>query len=219
MPSTFLDAPSTCESCVFGKQTWTPVPKKREEGLGDKAMRKLGKVWIDLTGPTHVKSRNGNTYIMNILDDFTDLAWSIPLPDKSSAYSRLKKWEIAHENETGLNVGIYRVDNGELKSDQMAGWLRSRGIQQEFTAPYTSAHNGHVEQLHRTLMGKTRAMRSYTKLPPNLWEDLYLTATHLHIRTLARSNDKTPFEKWHERKPDYSYMQEIGSDVYVLILN
>jgi hypothetical protein len=62
-------------------------------------------------------------------------------------------------------------------------------------------------------------MRSYAKLPPNLWEDLYLTATHLHIRTLARSNDKTPFEKWHERKPDYLYMREIGSDVYVLILN
>ena len=123
MPSTFLDAPSTCESCVFGKQTRTPVPKKCEEGPGHKATRKLGKVWIDLTGPTHVKSRNGNTYIMNILDDFTDHAWSIPLADKSSAYPRLKEWEIARENETGLKVGIYRVDNGELKSEQMDGWI------------------------------------------------------------------------------------------------
>ena len=219
MPTTFSNEPSKCESCIFGKQTKTPVPKKREEGPGHRATRRLEKVWVDLTGPTAVTSRNGNNYVMNILDDFTSFAWTIPLPNKAEAYPRLKEWELARENETGLKVSTYRVDNGELKSDRMDVWLRSRGVQQEFTAPYTSAHIGRVERLHRTLMGKARAMRTYSKLPPFLWEDLYLTSTHLHVRTLARSATTTPFEEWYSRKPDYSYIREIGCNAYVLIQN
>ena len=84
-------------------------------------------------------------------------------------------------------------------------------MQLHFTAPYTSAHNGHVEQMHRTLMGKARTMRLYADLPANLWDELYLTASHLHAKTPTRSlKDITPFEMWHGRKLDYSYMCEIG---------
>ncbi|KIJ93286.1 hypothetical protein K443DRAFT_61912, partial [Laccaria amethystina LaAM-08-1] len=37
-----------CEFCVLGKQTKTPVPKLRKEGMGHRATRKLEKVWVDL---------------------------------------------------------------------------------------------------------------------------------------------------------------------------
>ncbi|KIJ61796.1 hypothetical protein HYDPIDRAFT_48912, partial [Hydnomerulius pinastri MD-312] len=49
-------------------------------------------------------------------------------------------------------------DNGELKSDSLREWLLLRGTAHQFTAPNTSAQNGRVERLHRTLMGKARAM-------------------------------------------------------------
>ena len=68
-------------------------------------------------------------------------------------------------------------------------------------------------------MGKTRAMCAYSKLPPFLWEDLYLTATHLHVRTLVKLATLTPFEEWYNRKLDYSYIREIGCNAYVLIQN
>jgi hypothetical protein len=68
-------------------------------------------------------------------------------------------------------------------------------------------------------MGKTRAMHAYSKLPPSLWEDLYLTLTHLHVCTLTRSAAMTPFKEWYKRKPDYSYIHEIGCNAYVLIQN
>ncbi|KDR74043.1 hypothetical protein GALMADRAFT_48084, partial [Galerina marginata CBS 339.88] len=48
MPKSFPSLPSKCESCVLGKQTKTPVPKKREEGPGHRATRILEKVWVDL---------------------------------------------------------------------------------------------------------------------------------------------------------------------------
>ena len=220
MPSSFPNTPLKCDSCILGKQTRTPVPKVREIGKGHRATRRLEKVWVDLTGPMNVKSRTGNNYMMNIVDDYTIFPWSIPLRNKGDAYKYLKAWEIAREAETGLRVGTYIVDNGELKSDEMKHWLESRGMQQHFTAPYTLAHNGHVERMHRTLLGKARTMRLYADLPPNLWDELYLTSSHLHTKTPTRSlQDLTPFEKWHKRKPDYSYMREIGCKAFVLIQN
>ena len=131
----------------------TPVPKCHKEGLGHRATRKLEKVWVDLSGP-HVKLRMGNEYVMDIVDDFASHVWPLPLKRKSDAFDYLIAWERAHELETGLKVGTYITDNGELKSGKMRDWLESRGTNQLFTAPYTSAHIGCVELMHRTLMAK-----------------------------------------------------------------
>ena len=116
---------------------------------------------------------------MNLVDDTTSFPWLILIPSKDVAYLELKTWELAWENETGTKVGTYRTDNGELKSKALDEWLCSQGIRQEFTAPYMLAHNGRVERMHRTLMNKPRTMRIYSDLPPNLWDELYLTASLL----------------------------------------
>jgi hypothetical protein len=69
-------------------------------------------------------------------------------------------------------------------------------------------------------MSKSRTMRIYANLPPFLWDELYLTASHLHAKTATRSlKGKTPWELWHGRTPDYSYLREIGCRAFVLILN
>ncbi|HEV7735895.1 MAG TPA: hypothetical protein VGO47_00765, partial [Chlamydiales bacterium] len=54
-----------CDACILGKQTKTPVPKLRQTGEGHRATKRLEKVWVDLAGPTDVKSKSGNLYIMN----------------------------------------------------------------------------------------------------------------------------------------------------------
>ncbi|EPQ55452.1 hypothetical protein GLOTRDRAFT_42004 [Gloeophyllum trabeum ATCC 11539] len=59
------------------------------------------------------------------------------------------------------------TDCGELKSTQMASWLASRGTQQQFMAPYMSAHNGRVERIHCTLRNKARTMRLQADLHVN----------------------------------------------------
>jgi transposase InsO family protein len=210
-----------CDSCVLGKQTKTSVPKTRGQGTqGGKATRRLEKVWVDLSGPHDVVSRTGGRYVMNIVDDYTSFVWSIILKNKSDAFPALQIWERARENETGLKVGIYRMDNGELRSNQVKEWLESRGTVQQFTAPYTSAHIGRVERLHRTLMGKARAMRLYSGLPPQFWDEFYLTASHVHAKTTSMQlRGTTPWQLWHGRTPDLSYLREPGCRAFVLILN
>lgn len=65
-------------------------------------------------------SAAGNKYVMDIIDDYSSYTWSIPLATKSDMFPALRAWEQARELETNLKVGIYRSDNGELKSDTMA---------------------------------------------------------------------------------------------------
>lgn len=116
-------------------------------------MRKLEKVWVDLSGP-HVRLRTGNKYVMDIVDDYMSCVWPIPLKGKGDAFGELMAWEHARRLETGLKVGTYITDNGELKSDKMHNWLASRGTNQFFMTPYTSTHNGCIEHMHHTLMAK-----------------------------------------------------------------
>ena len=118
--------PPKCEFCVLGKQTKTPVPKLCEVGPGHRATRRLEKVWVDLSGP-HVRLRTSNEYVMNIVNDYTSHIWSIPLKGKGDAFGELVTWERARELETGLKVGMYITDNGELKSNNMRNWLASKG--------------------------------------------------------------------------------------------
>ena len=146
--------PAKCQHCILGKQTRNPVPKLLE---GVKASRLLDCVYIDLTGP-HVKSANGNSYIMNLIDDNSSMVWSLPLPLKSSAVKALKDWVPTVERETGRTIGIFRVDNGELKSTEYVEFCLSRGIKMQWTSPHTSSHNGRVERVHRTLFNSARSM-------------------------------------------------------------
>lgn len=220
MPHTFTTKPPKCNECILGKQTRTPVPKIREEGVGHQAMRKLGIVWVDLTGKQDITSQTGNNYIMNIVNDYINKPWSIPLKLKSDAFEELKAWILARQVETGLNVGILRSGNdSEIIAKDNELWFRSQGITTQRGAIYTSAHLGCVERMHRTLMGKSVAMRLYAQCPAFLWDEFYLTATHLHgkTRTSAMSN-VTPDELWYDKKPNYSYIREIGCQVYVLVL-
>ena len=57
-------------------------------------------------------------------------------------------------------------------------------------------------------------MQIDARLPPYLWDEFYLTASHLHTRSLKGC---TPWELWFERKPDYSYLHEIGCRAFILI--
>lgn len=69
---TFDSKPPQCDNCILGKQTQMPVPRRREEGKGHKATKRLKKVWVDLAGQVVVISCTGNVYVINIVDDYSN---------------------------------------------------------------------------------------------------------------------------------------------------
>ena len=189
MPIDLSVSPGSCANCILGKQKRLSVLQIRQ---GTRASRKLGIIHVDLLEhPEHV-SALGNKYVLNIVDDFFSYCWSIPLPAKSDAYKALMDWEHARKLETLLKATIYRSDNGELKCTALREWLLLCGTQYQFTAPHMSAHNRRVERVHRTLMGKARAMRSTCDMPPNHWDEFIVTACYLTNCTPVKSQKQPP---------------------------
>ena len=206
--------PQACDACIRGKQTHQPVPKIRE---GQKANKRLGRVFVDLTGPQSVASRSGCLYVMNIIDDFSSYHWTRLLKTKAEASRALRDWLLAVENQSGDKLCYLVTDNGELRSNEIAQWCSERGIIHQFTAPYTSAQNGRVERLHRTLMNKARAMRLSCNAPLHLWDEFILTSSYLSNLTASKAaNNRTPHELWFGTRPSLTHLREIGCRAYVL---
>jgi hypothetical protein len=88
---------------------------------------------------------------MELVDEYTDMTWCVVLQSKDQAFRELKRWENECHLKSGEEVGIYRIDGGELKSDQMRAWLANYGTKLQTTAPYTSAYIGMVERRHLTV--------------------------------------------------------------------
>ncbi|KAF9496763.1 hypothetical protein BDN71DRAFT_1358967, partial [Pleurotus eryngii] len=80
MHGSFSCQPSKCDNCIFGKQDQNPVP---HEHTHKKAVRRMDIVYVNLTGPEDIISAVGSLYLMNIIDNFSCLSWTIPLKNKS----------------------------------------------------------------------------------------------------------------------------------------
>ena len=165
MPINLSTTPPKCDHCILGKQARTSVPNLRE---GLKATRRLERVFVDLCGLMSVTSKSGQLYAMNIIDDYSSYVWTIPLRSKDEAAQALQFWHRAVENQSGERLKIVVSDNGELLSHSVANWCTEHGIEHLLTAPYTSAHNGRAERLHRTLLDKARTMRLTCNAPASL---------------------------------------------------
>ena len=136
-----------------------PIPKQREEGIGHRATRRLEKIWVDLAGQLSVTSHTRNNYVMNIVDDFTNKLWSVPLKTKDGDFAELQAWILACENETGKKLKILHTrHDGEFNRKEHRAWYESKGIILEVGAPHTSAHIGCIECMHWTLIGKACSM-------------------------------------------------------------
>ena len=215
MPIDLSSAPPKCNECIIGKQARSSVPKVRE---GSKATRRLERVFVDLCSPMHVPSKTGRLYSMNVIDDYSSYVWSVRLKSKDEAALALRVWHNAVVNQCGEKLKILVTDNGELLTHTITSWCAELGIEHQLTAPYTSAHNGRVERLHRTLMDKCRTMRLACNAPPFLWDEFYATATYLTTLTASSSiGGRTPFELWFGHPPSLSHLREIGCRAFALI--
>ncbi|KAF7371902.1 Integrase catalytic domain-containing protein [Mycena venus] len=204
-----------CDACIRGKQVKAAIPKLRE---GPKSKRRLAVVYVDLCGAFDKRSRSGNYYTLDIVDDATTRGFSLPVADKFQAFDTLIAWQIAVETRTGERVGAYNIDNGELKSAKFSAFCAARGTEIRYTAPETSAQNGKVERFHLTILNKARAMMIACNAPLYLWDEFVVTAAYLHARTPSKSQmGHTPFEGFELRKPNIAHLREIGCRAFVLV--
>jgi hypothetical protein len=125
-----------CEACQLGKSKRKHVP--RAAAPRDLAPGQL--THSDINGPMEIPSHTGRRYAINFIDDATRYTTIYLVKNKSDlpgCFETYVNWLYSH----GITVGpgcILQSDNDTVYTNQaFVKQCAQRGIQQQFSAPYT----------------------------------------------------------------------------------
>jgi transposase InsO family protein len=205
---------SQCDACILGKHSKQPFHDSTF-----RASRKLGLIHSDLCGPMHVPSTNGNKYLMTFIDDYTRMCWVYLLKEKSQAFDTFKNFHLWIKNETQLNIGTLRSDNGgEYTSKDFEKYLQNNGIKHQTIVPYNPQQNGVAERMNRTLLNMVRSMMFFKNVKLMFWGEAVLCVVYIKNRSpSATLHNKSPYEMWHGHLPVVKHLRIFGSTCYALI--
>ena len=84
---------------------------------------------------------------------------------------------------------------------------------------YCLQQNGVAERMNRALMERVRSMISYAGVPKCYWGEAVATAAYItnRVPSAALQGPTSPYEKWHEKRPNVSKFRVFGSAAYALI--
>ena len=206
-----LHCDDTCEVCCEGKQARGSFKNK-----GTRAKNKLEMVHADLCGPMEVPSIGGSKYFLLFEDDYSRMCFVYFLKHKSEAIEHFKEFKEMVEKQTGSRIKGLRSDNGgEFCGKEFEGFLKKHGIIHQKTNPHTPEQNGMLERLNRTIVEKARCLLFDADLDKSFWAEAVNTAVYLRNRSIASGLEKTPYEAWHDKKPNVSHVRIFGSDAMV----
>jgi len=213
LPTVVANAPRMtwkcdCESCIkckLARKPFTPTTSRATEPLQ--------LVHSEICGPLET-AIGGGGYMLLFIDDATRHTDEYILKYKSEALEKFKEWKALREMESGKQVKRFRTDGGgEYTSKKFAEYLKSEGILEETTTPYTPQSNGVVEWANRTIMERVRCMLDDAGLSMKYWAFAVSVAVYRKNRTPTRSVvGKTPYEAWHGSgtKPSMKQLRVLG---------
>ncbi|CAI7855412.1 unnamed protein product [Closterium sp. NIES-54] len=140
-----------------------------------------------------------------MVDDYTRLTSSFPLPKKSDAARVIiEEWLPMVERESGKRVKAIRSDRGgEFLGAELRSWLKRHGIKQQITTAYTPQSNGVAERANRTIIEDGRTILVDSGLPLRFWPLAIRHTTIIKKRVLTHVGGQhwVPKEKWSGKKP------------------
>ena len=177
---------------------------------GGRSTRRVELIHSDVCGPMQTESMSGNKYFVTFVDEYSRCCHVYFMKQKSEVLDKFKEFEAIVTNNCDQKIGTLRTDNGgEYVSKEFENYLMSKGIHHELTTPYTPQQNGVAERMNRSLMESARAMLFHACLPNTYWAEAVATAayTRNRLHTSAVKDQMTPYERWHNRKPDLKHMR------------
>ena len=164
-----------CENCGRAKSRQKNTSKDtvvRSKVAGER-------LFIDISSVKGV-SIGGSKYWLAIVDDFTDMTWSMFLKQKSEQVNRIIDFIRDLKVKLNLSVKYIRCDNaGENKSLEKRCLREGFGVQFEYTAPDTPQYNGRVERKFATLYSRVRVILNRSMVPSGLRQKLWAEAAQL----------------------------------------
>ncbi|GJU05864.1 retrotransposon protein, putative, ty1-copia subclass [Tanacetum coccineum] len=169
-----------CVSCLSGKMTRKIFPHRPE-----RTTDLLGIIHTDVCGPLRHVSRQGAGYFITFKDDHSRYGYVYLLKHKHEVFETFKVFKNEVENQPGKTIKALQSDRGgEYISQEFKDYLKSYGITQQLTPPYTPQHNGMSEK----------------------------SATCILNMVPTKKVDKTPYELWYGKVPNLSYLKEIQDE-------
>ena len=204
-----------CDACLKGKQSRNSFPKEE----ATRATELLEIIHSDVCGPMKSKSLGGNAYFVTFIDDWSRFTTVYFMRNKSEVFNKFKEFEAMATNVTGKRIKILRCDNGgEYTSRIFYDYLKSKGIQRQFSVPRTPEQNGVSERMNRTIQEMARSMIHGAGLSDIYWAEAVLTAVINRNRSPTKAVQRmTPHECFYGKKPDVSNFKVFGCTAYTHI--
>ncbi|KAK9053499.1 hypothetical protein SSX86_030133 [Deinandra increscens subsp. villosa] len=170
-----------CVACAKGKQH----KRLHKPKVFNRISSVLEPLHMDLFGPVSMLSLNRCASCLVITNDFSSFTWVLFLPRKSDVARILIAFIKLIENKLNLKVKSIISDNGtEFKSRTIDEFCSEKGIEHQYSAPYTPQHNGVAERRNRTLIEAASTMLCDFKLPTMFWAEAVNTACYVQNRVL-----------------------------------
>jgi hypothetical protein len=150
--------------------------------------------------------------VLLLIDDRSRYMWVELLKTKDEAARAIVKFQAAAEVECGHKLHVLRTDRGaEFTSATFYEHYVESGVQRHLTAPYPPQQNEVVERRNQTVLGMARSMLKGKQVSNLFWGEAVLTAVFILNRSFTRSIDgMTPYEAWHDTKPDVRFLRVFG---------
>jgi len=209
-----MDSPKLdCPACIAVKQSEKPFgpPTKRVSQAGELTH-------ADLWGKYEITSINRSQYYLLLIDDATHYITVHFLKTKDQAAQQTKNYFTylsVHEKQPRA----IRIDHGtEFINHNLMTWCEMWGIDVQRMVPYSPSQNGVAERMNWTLVELARAMLTAAELPEFLWESAVEHAAYIRNRSFTTSlQGSTPYQAWHDKKPDIRHLREFGAPIWILL--
>jgi len=81
-------------------------------------------VYSDITGPEDILTAGVNHYIINFINDYSDMLWLYLIKEKSDTIQVFNEWKALVEKEIGHTVKCHHTNNsGEFMSNTFEMYL------------------------------------------------------------------------------------------------
>ena len=204
-----------CEACILSKMRDDTHPSKTTH----KAFKMYEVLWTDLEGPLSQPTRNGEKYILGLMDEKSRWLWVFLLKTKDEAVNVVNDFLTEHPEVAGL-VQVVKSDQGGEYRTQFENMLGRHQVKHWMTPANCPAARGTIERVWGTIMPMMACNLRYAGMVDkgaDLWGFALKYAVWVYNR-LPHAGDKlTPFEHRHKQKPDLKHAKVWGCPAYAYI--
>ena len=192
---------NSCKSCACMKPHFL-----RSQGTLIHATAPFQRLSVDFKGPLP-PSKNGNRYLLTIIDEFSRFPFAYPCRDMTSGtvtqcFSQLFSL-------FGMPDMVHNDRGTDFISEETQKYLLSKSIATSRTSRYNPRGNGQVERLNGTLWKAVQVTLHSRNLNYSEWENVLPDALHSIRSLLCTATNCTP----HERMFNYTRKSTSGKTI------